>query len=185
MQRHKVAFIASRICASVGCGFLSSIALAVMICPFWQKPHCGTCSSIQACCSGCSLPFVDKPFECGDFAFHGRDRRDAGADRRAVDDDRAGAALAESAAKARALQAEVVAEDVEQRRGRARCPVWNGRSPSVRSCSSVATMVAPRGGAADSSIQAGAWSLAFSSPRTERSTPPPARRGRMAGESRK
>src|SRR6266480_6525329 len=22
--------------------------------PFWQYPHCGTCTSIQACCNGCS-----------------------------------------------------------------------------------------------------------------------------------
>src|SRR5256885_8105079 len=39
----------------------SSDLLAFMICPFWQKPHCGTCSSIQACCRGCSLPSFAKP----------------------------------------------------------------------------------------------------------------------------
>src|SRR5579862_8810364 len=61
MQRHRVRFIPSRICASVGLGVLSSSALAVMICPFWQNPHCGTCSSIQACCSGCSLPPLESP----------------------------------------------------------------------------------------------------------------------------
>src|SRR5580693_7861798 len=61
MQRQRVPFIPSRICASVACGFLSSSALAVMICPFWQKPHCGTCSSIQACCNGCSLPPLARP----------------------------------------------------------------------------------------------------------------------------
>src|ERR1700682_4563120 len=61
MQRHRVLFIPSRISSSVGFGFLSSSALAVMICPFWQKPHCGTCSSIQACCTGWSLPFVANP----------------------------------------------------------------------------------------------------------------------------
>src|SRR5437762_9536012 len=22
--------------------------------PFWQYPHCGTCTSIHACCNGCS-----------------------------------------------------------------------------------------------------------------------------------
>src|SRR5438105_203277 len=32
-----------------------------MICPFWQKPHCGTCSSIQACCTGWSFPFLAMP----------------------------------------------------------------------------------------------------------------------------
>src|ERR1700752_4456464 len=61
MQRHSVRDIPSRICSSVGCGFLSSSAFAVMIWPFWQKPHCGTCSSIHACCSGCSVPFRDRP----------------------------------------------------------------------------------------------------------------------------
>src|SRR5579871_1378171 len=61
MQRHNVPFIVSRICASVGCGILSSITFAVRICPFWQNPHCGTCSSIQACCSGCNLPFDASP----------------------------------------------------------------------------------------------------------------------------
>src|SRR3954468_7943561 len=61
MQRQSVAFMPSRICASVGFGFLSSSALAVMIWPFWQKPHCGTCSSIQACCIGCSFPFCERP----------------------------------------------------------------------------------------------------------------------------
>src|SRR6266850_1887727 len=61
MHRHRVLAIPSRISASVGFGFLSSSALAVLICPFWQKPHCGTCSSIQACCTGCSLPSLDSP----------------------------------------------------------------------------------------------------------------------------
>src|SRR5665213_993074 len=61
MHRHSVRFMASRICASVGLGFLSSRTLAVMIWPFWQKPHCGTCSSTQACCSGCSLPSLASP----------------------------------------------------------------------------------------------------------------------------
>src|SRR3954468_1153030 len=61
MHRHNVAFMPSRIWASVGFGFLSSSTFAVMIWPFWQKPHCGTCSSIHACCSGCSLPFDASP----------------------------------------------------------------------------------------------------------------------------
>src|SRR3954470_20752569 len=61
MQRHSVPAMPSRICASVGRGLRSSSALAVMICPFWQKPHCGTCSSIQACCSGCSVPSLAMP----------------------------------------------------------------------------------------------------------------------------
>src|SRR5580692_3356209 len=31
-----------------------------MICPDWQYPHCGTCSSSQAICSGC-LPCGSSP----------------------------------------------------------------------------------------------------------------------------
>src|SRR4029077_671687 len=52
--------IACVIWSSEGCGVLASKAAAVMICPVWQYPHCGTCSAIQACCSGCS-PLEDKP----------------------------------------------------------------------------------------------------------------------------
>ena len=89
-----------------------------MIWPFWQKPHCGTCSSIQACCTGWSVPFLRQPFERGDLALHRGARRDARAHRRAVDDHRARAALAQPAAEPRALQAEIVAQDVEQRRRR-------------------------------------------------------------------
>ena len=119
MQRHSVPAMPSRICASVGFGFWSSSALAVMIWPFWQKPHCGTCSSIQACCSGCSLPPCRQAFERGDLgALHRRHRPDARPDRLAVDDHRARAALAEPAAEPRTLQAEIVAQDVEQRRRR-------------------------------------------------------------------
>src|SRR5438270_54778 len=55
MQRQRTPAMPSRICASVGCGVRSSSAFAVRICPFWQKPQAGTCSSIQACCTGWSL----------------------------------------------------------------------------------------------------------------------------------
>src|SRR5450759_1867683 len=61
MQRHNAPCMPSRICASVGFGFLSSSTFAVRICPFWQKPHCGTCSSIHACCTGWSVPFLASP----------------------------------------------------------------------------------------------------------------------------
>ena len=61
MHRHRAGAIPSRISASVGFGFRSNRALAVMICPFWQKPHCGTCSSIHACCTGSSLPSFASP----------------------------------------------------------------------------------------------------------------------------
>src|SRR5207245_2895985 len=58
-------------------------------------------------------------FERGDLgAVHRADRRDARADRAAADDDRAGAALPEAAAEFRAPKREIVAQDVEQRRGR-------------------------------------------------------------------
>ena len=119
MQRHSVPAMPSRICASVGFGFLSSSALAVMIWPFWQKPHCGTCSSIHACCSGCSLPSLASPSSVVISRLARADsRRDARPHRLAVDDHGAGAALAESAAEPRALQAEIVAQDIEQRRRR-------------------------------------------------------------------
>ena len=49
---------------------------------------------------------------------HRRQRRDAGAHRRAVDVDRASAALAEPAAEARAVKAEIVAQRIEQRHRR-------------------------------------------------------------------
>src|SRR6185295_903061 len=39
----------------------SRSTLAFMICPFWQNPHCGTCSSIQARWTGCSTPFFARP----------------------------------------------------------------------------------------------------------------------------
>src|SRR5579885_679517 len=50
----------SSISASLGCGFFASSATADMICPDWQYPHCGTSSSIQACCTGCN-PFAESP----------------------------------------------------------------------------------------------------------------------------
>src|SRR5450759_1999185 len=61
MQRHNAPCMPSRICASLGFGCVSSSTFAVRICPFWQKPHCGTCSSIHACCTGWSVPFLASP----------------------------------------------------------------------------------------------------------------------------
>src|ERR1041385_3338658 len=43
------------ISATVGVAVCSSNSVALIIIPFWQKPHNGTCSSIQACCTGCSV----------------------------------------------------------------------------------------------------------------------------------
>src|SRR5206468_334590 len=62
------------------------------------------------------LAVFGEPFKRGDFTPDVRRRRDARPDGGAVDDDRAGTALAESAPEPWALQAEVVAKDVEQRR---------------------------------------------------------------------
>src|ERR1700691_3074262 len=45
--------IASSISLSLGLEFSASKTAALMICPDWQYPHCGTSISIQACCSGC------------------------------------------------------------------------------------------------------------------------------------
>src|SRR6266849_5190495 len=52
--------MASSISASLGLGFFESSATADMICPDWQYPHCGTSSSIQACCTGW-LPSAERP----------------------------------------------------------------------------------------------------------------------------
>src|SRR5262245_27904990 len=59
-----------------------------------------------------------EPLERGDLALHRRCGRHARSDRGAADDDRAGAALAQSAAEFRTLEAEVVAQSVQQRRQR-------------------------------------------------------------------
>src|SRR5438445_2274260 len=49
------------ISCSVAFGFLSRNALAVMITPLMQKPHCVACSSMNACCRGCGFSMVPKP----------------------------------------------------------------------------------------------------------------------------
>ena len=59
--RQSVRRMPSRIWASVGFGVVSSNTLAVSICPFWQKPHAGTCSSSHACWMGCSTPSFERP----------------------------------------------------------------------------------------------------------------------------
>src|SRR4029077_7266247 len=43
--------MALSISASVGAAFVSSSAVADMICPDWQYPHWGTCSLTQADCT--------------------------------------------------------------------------------------------------------------------------------------
>src|SRR4029079_7294919 len=58
-QRHKCGdgplMNASVICCTLGDALLSSSSVALIIIPFWQKPHIGTCSSIQACWTGCNV----------------------------------------------------------------------------------------------------------------------------------
>lgn len=52
-QRQMFPDMASSISVSVGLEFSASSTAALMICPDWQYPHCGTSISIQASCSGC------------------------------------------------------------------------------------------------------------------------------------
>ena len=61
----------SRICASVGLGFLSSSALAVMICPFWQKPHCGHLLLDPRLLERMQVAVRREPFERRDLASDG------------------------------------------------------------------------------------------------------------------
>src|SRR4029079_9602180 len=61
-QRHKCGdgplMKASVICSTLGDELVSSSSVALIIMPFWQNPHIGTCSSIQACCTGCRASAV-------------------------------------------------------------------------------------------------------------------------------
>ena len=55
----------SLICISDGFALLSRSSVALIIMPFSQNPHCGVCSSIHACCTGCSAYFAssaERPF---------------------------------------------------------------------------------------------------------------------------
>src|ERR1700721_4417053 len=54
MQRQRLPAISPTTCSLVGSEFLASSEAACMIWPDWQYPHCGTCSAIQAFCSGWS-----------------------------------------------------------------------------------------------------------------------------------
>src|SRR2546423_1259372 len=59
-QRQRLPARLRSISESAGFGLLASSAAAVMICPAWQKPHCGTASSHHARCSGWS-PSTERP----------------------------------------------------------------------------------------------------------------------------
>src|ERR1700733_4407056 len=52
--------MASSISVSVGFKFSPSSTAALIICPDWQYPHCGTSISIQAFCKGC-VRFSESP----------------------------------------------------------------------------------------------------------------------------
>src|SRR5208282_2877158 len=52
-QRQMLPDIASSISLSVGAGISDKSFAALIICPGWQYPHCGTSISIHANCSGC------------------------------------------------------------------------------------------------------------------------------------
>ena len=105
-QRHRLLASAFLMSPSLGFLFLARNAADSMIMPLMQYPHCAACSSMKAFCTGCS--FSGEPI-------HRRERRDAGAHRRAVDVDSASAALPEPAAEARAVKAKIVAQHVQQR----------------------------------------------------------------------
>ena len=81
-----------------------------------QKPHWTAPLSRNACWSGLSAPSAARPSTVRISRAVGLDREhQAGVDGPAVDDDGAGAALADEAALLGAGQLEVVAQDVEQR----------------------------------------------------------------------
>ena len=108
----------------------SSSSVALIIMPFWQKPHMrhllvdpGLLHRVQRLLAprppaGPSAgPPRGQPFERRDLlAGHAADRQHAGARLLAVDQHRTGAALRQAAAELRARQLEVVAQHVEQRR---------------------------------------------------------------------
>src|SRR3978361_839049 len=47
--------MASSISASVGLAVFASSDAAAINLPDWHEPHCGTSSSIHACCTGCEV----------------------------------------------------------------------------------------------------------------------------------
>ena len=87
-----------------------------MTMPLPQKPHWQACSAMKARCSGMELLDRAEALDRGDLALRrGRRRRHARARGPTVDQDRAGPALGQPAAVLRAVQLEIVAQDVEER----------------------------------------------------------------------
>ena len=105
------------------------MSTAVMIMPGVQKPHCRPWFSWKACCIGCSSPFVASPSMVVTVAPSAwTARHGAGLDRLAVDMDDAGAALRRVAADMGAGQAELLPQQLNEKRavldlGRNRFPV--------------------------------------------------------------
>ena len=90
--------IAESISASVGAGLRSISAAAAMIIPGMQKPHCGTLSATQACCTGWERSLRQRLDGGDEAALEIGDPDPAAAHRLAVDMDGAGAAMAGAAA---------------------------------------------------------------------------------------
>src|SRR5260370_7662174 len=61
VQRQRLPDSAQRTSSSLGSGFSSSSALAAIIMPGVQNPHCSPCSSLKPSCSGCSSLAVAMP----------------------------------------------------------------------------------------------------------------------------
>ena len=108
--------IASSMSASVGFGLAASSALADMIWPDWQYPHCGTSSASQARWMLLPRRRSSDRFDGRNlFAGCGGNRRDTGARWLSVDLDRACAAQPHAAAELRAGHVQHVAQRPQQR----------------------------------------------------------------------
>ena len=116
-QRQRLPASAPRSSPSSGFGFEARSAAAVMIMPLMQKPHWAAWASMKACCSGWGCAGVPRPSSVVTAAgAHRGDRHAARAHRAAVHVHGARAALGEPAAEARAAEAQLVTQHVEQRR---------------------------------------------------------------------
>ena len=114
-QRQMCPFMPLTISASLGCGFLLSSPTAPRIMPGVHQPHCMASASMNASCTGCSLPSGARPSMVTiRLPAAGPDLRDARAVGCAVDQHRAGGALAFAAAVLGSGEVEIVAQDAEQ-----------------------------------------------------------------------
>ena len=105
-----------RISVSVGRGFQSSRALALINMPGVQKPQCTASWSRKDSCKRMQLAVLRQAFHGHDLApVNLRSQDQAGVDRLAIEQDRAGAALADFAAALGAQQTQVIAQQIKQR----------------------------------------------------------------------